>query len=147
MRAVAVDLGREKDTEGPIGLLYAPTLDRRPKRALTFAEAGLSFIELREQHLRFMSAIYGRWVPPLEECTGRTLVDDKYLPVGSVVGSSRAWRCALVDGPLWQVAAGISGRLPALDQGGVRCARSSMRMRSAPSSALNAAPTPCPRQR
>jgi hypothetical protein len=82
MRAAAVQLGRARDNDGPIGLLYVPTLDRRPKRALSFKEAGLSFIELRQAHLDFMSAIYGRWVPPLEQCTGRALVDHYYLPVG-----------------------------------------------------------------
>lgn len=77
MRAIAAGLGRARHD----GLLWAPT-ERRPKGTVTFAQAGYSFIPLRQAHLNFMAAIYGRWVLPLEECTGRTLVDHEYLPLG-----------------------------------------------------------------
>jgi hypothetical protein len=82
MRALALDLGRARDCDRPIGLLYAPIKDRRPKRALTFAESGFSFIPLRQAHLDFMATVYGRCVPIFEECEGRSLVDERYLPLG-----------------------------------------------------------------
>jgi hypothetical protein len=84
MRAAA-DLGRARDIDGPIGLLYVP-IDRRPKRALSFKEAGFSFIELRPQHLNLMSAIYGgRSVPTIDEVVGKAMVDDFHLPLGVVL--------------------------------------------------------------
>ena len=82
MRAIAANLGRARDCDDHIGLLWAPSLARRPMRALTWSESGFSFIELRPQHLRFMSAVYGRNVPAFEECEGRVLVDAEYLPLG-----------------------------------------------------------------
>jgi hypothetical protein len=84
MRAAAVELGRARDSDGPIGLLWAPA-DQRPKRALTFAESGCSFIQVRPQHLRFMATIYGREVPAFEEVEGRVLVDAEFLPLGIIL--------------------------------------------------------------
>src|SRR5262245_47412125 len=85
MRALAADLGRGYDNweDDGGGILCAPpTAEPRLKRAPTFREAGLSFIELRPAHLDFMRVIYGRCVPPFEECEGRALVDQRYLPIG-----------------------------------------------------------------
>ena len=82
---LASALLRDKTKPEYVGLMQVgetPNTDTRPSRAPTFKERGFSFIPIRQAHLDFMSFCYGRPAPPLAECEGRAMVDDRYLPLG-----------------------------------------------------------------
>lgn len=40
------------------------------------------FIPIRQAHLDMMAVAYGRDVPPITECLGRSMVDENFLPLG-----------------------------------------------------------------
>lgn len=64
--------------------MLAPRMFRSaPARpGASFQERGFSFIPIRPAHLDFLRFVYGREVPTIDEVVGRTMVDDRYLPLG-----------------------------------------------------------------
>src|SRR5262245_39415933 len=82
MRSILALKSRDKD-DSYSGLFDVPSPPRQG--SLSFRERGFSFIPLRPAHLEFLAFVYGREVPKLEECIGRALVDQDYLPLGVVL--------------------------------------------------------------
>src|SRR5690349_13041820 len=81
MRSILALRSREADSYS--GLFDVPPAP--PQQGQSFRERGFSFIPLRPAHLEFLAFVYGREVPKLEECIGRALVDENYLPLGVVL--------------------------------------------------------------
>lgn len=49
---------------------------------LSFKERGFSFIPVRQAHLDYLVAVYGREHPDMDRVFGRTMVDRNFLPLG-----------------------------------------------------------------
>jgi len=77
-------LRRRDDEDVGTGLFTLPER-APPKGPLSFRERGFSFIPLRSAHLEFLTCVYGREVPSIDEVVGRAMVDANHLPLGVVL--------------------------------------------------------------